>query len=75
MASRQNGPLPPSFRWTVGCLVGSLAIAGSLILVTLVAIALQPPQWVQVVVGVGLALGGALLAWLIAIALGQSRRD
>jgi phosphate/sulfate permease len=60
-------------RWTVGCLVGAAAVVGALILVLLVTLALQPPEWVQVVVGVGLVAGGAALAWLVASALGQSR--
>ena len=64
----------PAARWTVGCLVGAAAIVGSLMLVLLIALALQPPEWVQVAAGVLLAAGGALLAWVVATALGQSRR-
>jgi hypothetical protein len=60
-------------RWTVGCLVGAAAVVGALILVLLVTLALQPPEWLQVAVGVGLVAGGAALAWLVASALGQSR--
>lgn len=67
----QQQALPPEVRWTVGCLVASLATVGILILVFLVAIALSPPTWVQVVLGVGLAIGGAIFAWLIASALGD----
>jgi phosphate/sulfate permease len=63
----------PELRWTLGCLVGAAALTGSLILALLVALALQPPTWIQVVVGVALAAGGAVLAWLVASALGQSR--
>ena len=66
--------LSPEVRWTVGCLVGALATVGILILVALVAIALSPPTWVQVVLGAGLAGGGAVFAWLIASALGERRR-
>ena len=64
-------PLPPELRWTVGCLVASLATVGIVILVFLVAIALSPPTWVQVLLGVGLVLGGGIFAWLIASALGE----
>lgn len=71
----EERPLPAEVRWTVGCLVASLATVGVLILVALVAIALSPPTWVQVVLGVGLAVGGAVFAWLIASALGQRRRS
>ena len=71
---RPEGPMPAELRWTVGCLVGSLATVGTLILVALVAIALSPPTWIQVVLGVGLACGGAILAWLVAEALGRHNR-
>ncbi len=70
-----GAPLSPHVRWTVGCLVGSLATVGILILVALIAIALSPPTWVQVVLGFGLACGGAVFAWLIASALAQWRSD
>lgn len=60
-------------RYTVGCLVGAAAMIGTLILVALIAIALQPPTWVQVALGVGLAAGGGALTWLVATALGRSR--
>jgi phosphate/sulfate permease len=46
-------------------------MVGILILVLLVAVALSPPTWVQVLLGVALALGGAAFAWLVATALGQ----
>jgi hypothetical protein len=65
--------LGPTARWTVGCLVGAAAVLGTLMLVLLVALALQPPEWVQVVAGVLLAAGGALLAWMVATALGRTR--
>lgn len=69
-----EAPLPPEVSWTLGCLVGSVATVGSLILVALVAIALEPPTWVQVLLGVALAIGGAILAWLVAAALGHRRQ-
>ncbi|MDP9067814.1 MAG: hypothetical protein M3N53_05645 [Actinomycetota bacterium] len=68
-----DAPLSPHVRWTVGCLVASLAMVGILILVALIAIALSPPTWVQVVLGFGLACGGAVFAWLIATALAHRR--
>src|SRR5687767_14194865 len=66
-------PLPPEVRWTVGILVSSAAVVGILILVFLVALALTPPTWVQVALGIGLAVGGALFAWLIAHARCQRK--
>ena len=63
--------MPPEVRWGVGCLVSAVSMVGLLILVLLVAIALSPPTWVQVTLGIALALGGAAFAWLVATALGQ----
>lgn len=54
-------------------MVAALSTVGLLILVALIAIALEPPTWMQVVLGAGLAVGGAVFAWLIASALGQRR--
>jgi phosphate/sulfate permease len=70
---QDESAMRPEVRWTLGCLVAAAAVAGLGILVLLVAIALQPPPWVQVLIGVALAGGGAFLAWLVASALGQSR--
>jgi phosphate/sulfate permease len=72
-SDRDDAAMRPEVRWTLGCLVAAAAVAGLGILVLLVAIALQPPAWVQVLIGVALAMGGAFLAWLVASALGQSR--
>ena len=54
--------------WLVGCALGAVATTGIVILVFLVALVVQPPTWVQVALGGGLALGGAVFAWLIASA-------
>lgn len=67
-------PLPPELSWTLGCLLAAAALVGLVILALLVALALQPPRWVQVAVGAGLAAGGALFAWLVAAALGRGER-
>ncbi len=68
--------LRPELRWGLGCLIAAFALSGLLILVLLVAIALRPPVWLQVVLGLGLVAGAAVLAWLVAVALGGSaRRD
>ena len=61
----------PEVQFGVGCLVALAAIAGSLILVFLVAFALQPPAWVQVLLGVALIGGGAILGLLVAKALAR----
>ena len=71
----ERGPEQPAtpevVRWGVGCLVAAVSTVGVLILVLLVALALAPPTWVQVLLGIALALGGAAFAWLVATALGQ----
>jgi hypothetical protein len=66
--------MSPEVRWTVGCLVAGAATTGALILLLLAAYALQPPVWLQIALGVGLALGGALFAGLVASALKQRDR-
>lgn len=58
----------------VGCAVGGAATIGIVILVFLIALALQPPAWVQIVVGIGLALGATLFTWLVARAWAPSNR-
>ena len=81
----QQQPQPPRFgsnsqgwdasSWLVGCAVGAAAMTGIVIFVFLVALALQPPAWVQIVIGVSLALGGAVFAWLIASAWRSRDRE
>jgi protein-S-isoprenylcysteine O-methyltransferase Ste14 len=61
-----------AIQWGVGCLVGAVALVGVVLLSALIAFYLQPPAWIQVALGVILALGGALLAWLVATAWGRS---
>lgn len=61
--------------WLVGCAVGGAAMTGIVIFVFLVALALQPPIWVQILIGVSLALGGAVFAWLIASAWRSRDRE
>jgi hypothetical protein len=68
--------MPPEVRWGLGCLVGGLALGGTLILVLIVALIVQPPPWLQVVLGVALAAGATSFAWLFSSALrrGDERR-
>ena len=61
--------------WLVGCAVGAAATTGIVILVFLVALALQPPTWVQILLGGSLALGGAFFAWLVASAWRPGHRS
>jgi hypothetical protein len=76
--SRPPGKDPGStevVRWGVGCVVAAAALVGMLILVFLIAVALSPPAWVQVLAALALAAGGVTLAWLVASALAQARAD
>ncbi|MGH2808982.1 MAG: hypothetical protein ACRDKT_17090 [Actinomycetota bacterium] len=66
---------PDVVGWGVGCLVAAAATLGVVILVFIIAVALQPPVWVQITVGVVLAIGATVLAWLVAAAVGQAKVD
>jgi len=61
-------------RWVIGVVVGLTAMVGLMILVALVSIALEPPAWLQIVMGVVLVAVACLLTWLVASALGQRDR-
>ena len=65
--------LSPEVRWGVGCLVGAAAITGVVILLMYIAFTIDVPVWVQLLLGVGLTLGGGLLSWLVVRALGESK--
>jgi membrane protein implicated in regulation of membrane protease activity len=61
-------------RWVIGVVVGITAMIGLMILVALISFALEPPAWLQILVGVVLVGVACLLAWLVASALGQRDR-
>jgi hypothetical protein len=61
-------------RWGVAGVVAGAALIGLLTLIVAVVVVLQPPGWVQSLLGVGLATGTGVLAWLVATALRSSRR-
>ena len=73
MAQPGGNGMSPEVRWGLGCIVGVAALTGMVILVLIVALTLQPPAWVQILLGVALVAGGGLLTWLVVTALGQSR--
>src|SRR5918998_525809 len=74
VSDRRNGPMSPEMRWVIGVVVGLTAMLGLMILVALVSIALEPPAWMQIVMGVALVGVSGLLTWLVASALGQRDR-
>jgi membrane protein implicated in regulation of membrane protease activity len=61
-------------RWVIGVVVGLTAMVGLMILVALVSIALEPPAWLQIIMGIVLVGVACLLTWLVASALGQRDR-
>ena len=65
--------LRAGLQWGIGCLVGGAALGGTLILVLLVAIAVQPPVWVQIVLGVAMVVGTVAFTWLFTSALRRSQ--
>lgn len=56
-------------RWVAAGIVSAAALLGLVVLVAIVAYALQPPGWVQMILGVAMAAGTAVFAWLLASAL------
>jgi protein-S-isoprenylcysteine O-methyltransferase Ste14 len=73
-SERRNGPMSPEMRWVIGVVVGLTATVGLMILAAVVSFALEPPEWLQIVVGILLVGVGCLLSWLVASALGQRDR-
>lgn len=65
----------PVLRWVAGAAVGAVALLGVLIIVVLVAVALEPPGWLQTLLGAMIAFGAASLAWLVANALGGADKN
>ena len=70
--TRAEPDLRTGLHWGIGCLVGGAALGGTLILVLVIAFFIQPPVWLQVVVGVALAAGATLFTWLFTSALRKS---
>jgi uncharacterized membrane protein len=65
-------PTPESddvIRWVAAGVVAAAALLGLVVLVAMIAYALQPPGWLQMVLGVGMAAGACFFAWLLASAL------
>lgn len=71
-SARTEPDLRTGLHWGIGCLVGGAALGGTLILVLVIAFFIQPPVWVQIVVGIALAGGASLFTWLFTSALRRS---
>jgi threonine/homoserine/homoserine lactone efflux protein len=59
-------------QWGIGCLVGGAALGGTLILVLVIAFLVQPPVWLQILLGVTMAAGATVFTWLFTSALRRS---
>lgn len=68
-----NDRMSDEVRLGLGCLITAAAVTGVVILLMYVAFTFDLPEWAQILLGVGLTLGGGLLTWLIFTATGQSR--
>lgn len=76
----ERGPLdaPESgdvMRWIAAGIVATAALLGLVVLVAYVVYVLQPPGWLQMVLGVVMAAGAAVFAWLLASALRDDDRS
>lgn len=65
----------PLVGWGMAVLVASAALIGLVILVLVIAFAVQPPAWAQILVGVLIVVGVVSFAWLLQAAMRSSRRD
>ncbi len=74
-ATPDDGLAGNMIRWSLAGVVATAALIGLLVLVTIVVVVLQPPGWLQLVLGAVLAFGAAALAWLIAAALGSDSEE
>ena len=62
-------------RWVTAGIVAAAALLGLVVLVTIVVYALQPPGWLQTVLGLAMAAGAVFFAWLLASALRKDDTD
>lgn len=62
-------------RWVTAGIVAAAALLGLAVLVSIIAFALQPPGWLQMVLGVGMVAGAVFFAWLLASALRKDDVD
>ena len=62
-------------RWVAAGIVAASALLGLVVLVAMLAYVLEPPAWVQTVLGLALAAGAVFFAWLLASALRKDDAD
>ena len=71
-------PVPATddvMRWVAAGIVAAAALFGLVVLVAMVFYALQPPGWLQIVLGVVMVVGTVFFAWLLASALRKDDGD
>ena len=56
-------------RWVTAGFLAAAALLGLVVLVAILTFALQPPGWLQMVLGVLMVAGAVVFAWLVASAL------
>ncbi|MDQ3619104.1 MAG: hypothetical protein M3391_03125 [Actinomycetota bacterium] len=61
-------------RWGFAALIAFAALIGTFALAAMFVITFEMPGWLQWVLGIGLPIGAATLAWLIASALTSASR-
>jgi hypothetical protein len=72
--NRNIDPLEhPEVRWGVGCLLGSAALVGLMVITAVIVFAFEPPAWVQVLLGLGITAGGVGLGLLVVKAIESSK--
>ena len=62
-------------RWVAAGIVAASALLGLVVLVAMIAYVLEPPVWLQTVLGLALAAGAVFFAWLLASALRKDDAD
>lgn len=62
-------------RWVTAGIVAAAALLGLAVLAAYIVFALQPPGWLQMVLGAGLVAGAVFFAWLLASALRTDDAD
>jgi hypothetical protein len=74
---RIEGPGPEAkqniAKWVIPAVVACATLLGFGTLAVVLVFVLEPPEWVTIAMGVGLAVGTAAFAWLVALALGAGR--
>jgi hypothetical protein len=63
----------PEVRWGVGCLLGTAALIGMMVITAVIVFAFEPPAWVQVLMGLGITAGGVGLGLLIVKSIESSK--